>query len=475
MNSFGATPDVSQASGLIGSLGDHGVDPSPGFLTISDITSADPRVLSTTSPLDDHTQSMNPVNALSHQSPNTQGDFLGPQSLHNTDSWNPGIDWLTAGTWSPGDPSLCGTKGGSPENTRLGYDWSGRTLNSPSRLSTDLGTTQNGEPDLTIPPRNSRNDVQVVLPNCDDPEEIVTSLRPTISHLLMSSDQSMRDRNFSRGSTLHLLLHLLCGGWLLDELEKLLLWSHEASARAIRQRQLARNHALKDKFLKTLDMRNDDYERLGRERNLHRRSSALSGPRTKLTSAWSSHMPKCTLNIRLRTVTPQHPIIDDKEPSSVLEVSSIPITDHHTTGISAVFINPLAKTQGPRISPEIRTFNVVPEGSEIIKYVRSNDLQGVQSLFDLGKASPSDVDHRGFSLLSVSALLYSGMPPFTLSFVGEYLAFVACAPKVPKLTKICYSTLCTMVVLIYSICWFGPGQVYKIAIGLLSIRDSSIR
>ena len=411
-------PDVSQASGSTVSLGEHGVGPSPGFFTILDITSADARVLSTTSPLDDHTQSMNPVNALSHQCPDTQGDFLGPQSLDNNGSCSSGIDWLIAGTWSPGDPSLCGTKGRSPENTRLRRDCSGHKLNSPSRLSTDLGTTQNGGPDFNIPLANSRNDVQVVLPNGDDPEEIVTSLRPTISHLLMSSDQLMRDRNFSRGSTLHLLRHLLCGGWLLDELEKLLLWSHEASASAIRQRQLARNHALKDTFSKTLDIRNDDYERLRRERNLHRRSSALSGPRTKLTSAWSSYMPNCTLNIRLRTATPQHPIIDDKEPSSVLEMSSIPITDHHTTGVSAVFINPLAKTQGPRISPEIRTFNVVPEGSEIIKYVRNNDLQGVQSLFDLGKASPSDVDPRGFSLLSASALPYSISPPLTLSFAS---------------------------------------------------------
>ena len=343
------------------------------------------------------------MNALSHQSPNTQGDLLGLQSLDNTGSCSSGIDWLTAGTWSPGDLSLCGTKGGSP---------------SPSRLSTDLGTTQNGGPDFNILLGNFRNDIQVVLPNGDDPEEIVTSIRPMISHLLMSSDQSMRDRNFSRGSTLHLLHHLLCGGWLLDELEKILLWSYEASARAIRQRQLARNHAVKDTFSKTLNIRNDDYGRLGRERNLHRRSSALSGLRTKLTSAWSSHMPNSTLNIRLRTVTPQHPIIDEKEPSSVLEVSSIPVTGHHSTGISAIFVDPLAKTQGPRISPEIRTFNVVPEGSEIIKYVKNNDLQGVQSLFDLGKASPSDVDPRGFSLLSASALPYSLPPPLTLSFVS---------------------------------------------------------
>ena len=367
------------------------------------MTSADTRVLSTILPLDDHTQSVNSVNALSHQSPNTQGGFLGAQTLENIGSCNSGIDLLIAGPSSRGDPSLYGTMGGSRENSRLGHDWSGHTLHSPPGVLTDLGTTQDGVTDLNIPLAHSRNDIQVVLPNGDDPEEIVTSLRLTISHLLMSSDQSMRDQNFCRGSTLHLLRHLLCGGWVLYELKNLLLWCYEASARAIRQNQLARKRCLRDTVSKTSDIRNDRYETLGRETNLYRRSSAQFGPRTKLTSIWSSHMPKYTLNIRLRTVTPPQLIADDTGSSSVLEVSSIPTAGHRTTGLTTIFMNPLAQNQGPRISPEIRTFNVVPEGSSIIKCVQDNDLQGVQSLFDLKEASPWDVDPRGFSLLSASA------------------------------------------------------------------------
>ena len=250
----------------------------------------------------------------------------------------------------------------------------------------------------------------------------------------MISEEIKPDRNFSRGSTLDILHRLLCSGWLLNELENLLCWSYEASARAIRQRQSARNGALEDTYSKRSDIHNDDYNTLGTEMDLRRRSSILSGQQTKLTSAWSSHMPNGTLNIRLRTVTPQHLILDGKKSPSVLEISSIPIMANRTTGISAVFINPLSNNRGPRISPQIRTFNVVPEGSEIILCVRNNDLQGVRSLFDLGKASPSDVDPRGFSLLSASALSYSNLAPLTFSFVGRYLASVAFALGFPRLT-----------------------------------------
>ena len=42
--------------------------------------------------------------------------------------------------------------------------------------------------------------------------------------------------------------------------------------------------------------------------------------------------------------------------------------------------------------------------SEIIQSILRNDLQGVRTLFDQGKASPRDVDLDGFSLLMVTHL-----------------------------------------------------------------------
>ena len=54
---------------------------------------------------------------------------------------------------------------------------------------------------------------------------------------------------------------------------------------------------------------------------------------------------------------------------------------------------------GSRISPHIKTLNVVPVGSSIIKSVMQNDLEGAKELFAEGQASPLDVDPKANSLL----------------------------------------------------------------------------
>ena len=466
----GTRPRVSQIPRSMNSLDNPGLVQSSGIFKISDNTSADARVLGTTSPVDVNTQSITSADALSHQNFNSQGKFIGSQTLEKTWKRNSGSDWLTAGTLSLDDASLYETTGEfsrSPENTRLRHGWSGHTFHSPFRLSTGLCTTQDGGTKSNIRLASARNDFRVILPNGGDPEEIVTSLRLARAHLLMSSDGTMLNRNFSRGSTRDSLRHLLCSGWLLNELENLLCWSYEASARAIRQRQLAKNGALEDTYSKRSEIHNDNHETLWTEAKLHRRSSALSGPQIKLTSTWSSHMPNSTVNIRLRTVTSQHLILDDKESPSVLEMYSIPIAAHRTRGISAIFVNPLAEKQCHGISPQIRTFNVVPEGSEIIQCVRNNDLRGVQNLFDQGKASPSDVDPRGFSLLSASALRHSNQHPLPLTILVQSPTFVTFGSEC-SVTDSPASTLCITDVLIYLIRWFGLGQVYRIVDGLLS-------
>ena len=85
-----------------------------------------------------------------------------------------------------------------------------------------------------------------------------------------------------------------------------------------------------------------------------------------------------------------------------LRVSYIPKEYRRTIGLCATFVNVLSELSVPRISPRLRTFNVVPDNSEIISCIKRNDLNGVQLLFDKREASPTDVDPRGFSLLSVS-------------------------------------------------------------------------
>ncbi len=86
--------------------------------------------------------------------------------------------------------------------------------------------------------------------------------------------------------------------------------------------------------------------------------------------------------------------------SDVISVCSIPHDQQRTTGLMASFaLN--APSFGARISPHIKTFNVVPIGSPVIQCVKKHDLEGVQKLFAKGRASPLDVDPKGNSLLQV--------------------------------------------------------------------------
>ena len=93
--------------------------------------------------------------------------------------------------------------------------------------------------------------------------------------------------------------------------------------------------------------------------------------------------------------------------SDVITVCSIPQDQQRTLGLIASF----ALNSSPfraRISPHIRTFNVIPTRSPIIECVKKNDLEGVQKLFAEGQASPLDVDPKGNSLLQVSETHFSG-------------------------------------------------------------------
>ncbi|KAL8777054.1 MAG: hypothetical protein Q9213_008026 [Squamulea squamosa] len=97
------------------------------------------------------------------------------------------------------------------------------------------------------------------------------------------------------------------------------------------------------------------------------------------------------------------PIDDDVSPAqATIMLTFVPnVANNQTEALQVVFFHPPPDQWGLQISPSIRTFNVVPKHAEIFTRVRMNDLQGIRSLFDAGKASARDVDEDGFSLLSV--------------------------------------------------------------------------
>lgn len=94
-----------------------------------------------------------------------------------------------------------------------------------------------------------------------------------------------------------------------------------------------------------------------------------------------------------------------RETTEMVIISYIPDPHRYETGISITIHQ--ASDLRPRtpIPPSIRTFSVVPDDAEIIRMVKKNDLSGVRRLFEEGKASPTDVNSSGHSLLSVRRLL----------------------------------------------------------------------
>ena len=85
-------------------------------------------------------------------------------------------------------------------------------------------------------------------------------------------------------------------------------------------------------------------------------------------------------------------------PDTQIIIRFLPQVMERTLGMCVRFDRLMNK---PGISPHIDTINIIPHGSAIFGCVQSNDLKGVQSLFDQGAASARDVDPEGRSLLNV--------------------------------------------------------------------------
>ncbi len=192
------------------------------------------------------------------------------------------------------------------------------------------------------------------------------------------------------------LLDTVHSEWLKLELENLLCWNCERYPQDIRQRHARRR----------IDNSTSPFEKSRNPSADRRRSGDTRATGKELhiigTSYARSESHRGVLGVILGTLL-------DREANSnatdVLRLSFMPKECRRTTGLHVAFFNVMSEDRGPRISPRLRTFNVIPDDSEIISCIKRNDLNGLQTLFDRREASPTDVDSRGFSLLSVSAHL----------------------------------------------------------------------
>ena len=235
-----------------------------------------------------------------------------------------------------------------------------------------------------------------------DPKAIVAPLDFMNSHLLDSLNYPVLDWYIFNGSTLCELLALLHSEVLSLGVEGLLGEAMEAHAKAIRQRQAARQDWLGSKPSDATESKSilSKAEKVSRaQKALGKQSEHAS--RTKESSYLLSVTSRGTLRIEYIPQVNVHVYHGARAPSGVLKIFSLPQTRRRTTGVLVTFTQFKGDSPIPYLSPHIETVNVVPQDSEIIQYVSCGDIQGVRRLFDANLASPLDVDPHGFSLLSV--------------------------------------------------------------------------
>ena len=239
-----------------------------------------------------------------------------------------------------------------------------------------------------------------------DPESVMLPLQLLRSNFIESvelvpSAWSIRRNRVSQGSTLDRLSSTLQSTWLSLEIEELICRSYELSAQAIRRRQAARPVTSNGTSLSLTLEDAHEYEAPKTGRQPIQERDFDNRPKLKLTSRTWHRTSMGRLNIEFSTPPAESPYVDTTDVPCVVNISFIPRSQQRTIGISAAFQKYSSTSQGCRISPRLRTFNVIPDDSQVIHCIRGNDILGVQRLFTEGKASPLDVDSRGFSLLSV--------------------------------------------------------------------------
>lgn len=124
--------------------------------------------------------------------------------------------------------------------------------------------------------------------------------------------------------------------------------------------------------------------------------------RSRTAAMITYRTPECCLITRYSVISQASVNTSESENPCMLSIDILLRGRKCRRGTSIRFIKTLEVLQGFHISPHITTFNIVPDESDIIQCAVQNDLRGVQRLFESRKASPQDVDSRGFSLLSVS-------------------------------------------------------------------------
>ena len=217
--------------------------------------------------------------------------------------------------------------------------------------------------------------------------------------------RSISERRFKGGYTLDHLFSTLHSDLLSLEMEELICQGYELSAQAIRHRQAA--NQIPSNRTSSLLTSEDNHGREAPKGVCQAIEDKDSETRLilKPTSVLMSQMSMGRLVIGLSAPPRDSQDLKHSDVSCVINISFIPERQQPTMGLSAVFERHSTASQVCCIPPRLRTFNVIPDDSQVIQCMMRNDILGVRWVFMKGKASLLDVDSGGFSLLSISILV----------------------------------------------------------------------
>ena len=238
----------------------------------------------------------------------------------------------------------------------------------------------------------------IILEN-EDIQSLVSPIELFKSHFIRSLDHPLLQNTVNVEPVTARLIKLLQSRWLLSAMNELLGWAYEMTARRS-CRLLGASHDFN--AYSGLVKEPDDKGGM-RSCKAHgtRKDTAASLWHATSRSQLLVTSSTGTISVRYSSVFGINQRTMESEELSALALAFMPRSKDRTEGVSIMFGDIQDTVGAEKISPYIRTFNVIPKDSAIINSVLHDDLDEVQTLFASGEASPLDVDPDGFSLLSV--------------------------------------------------------------------------
>ena len=323
-----------------------------------------------------------------------------PQSPHNDDFPLSDLDLdfdFSMYLNSPHRPSTASSSSRTGRNPRGSVE---RRSISPSQL-TDHDDNYGEKKDFSPVSRSSAAADQALDPGIEEDSEAesIVSLLLLLKYLVFPHlNTAFQKYEYHESSLSDPFCSDWCE-WVFLDVEELLELYLEESLRSIRKRRTARvQSSLLSRCSLNLNERRQGFECSDRPQRLSNPTEATVA--TKMRTIFFRHcftpMGQIVLKVRKGLSNPSGE--EGIDSNYLITISYLPRALEPTPGIC---VRSSRMMGGSAISPQIKTFNVVPDDSAIIQCVRKNDLRGIQTLFDLGAASARDVDSRGISLLHV--------------------------------------------------------------------------